>query len=205
MHREGGDELFGRDLLDRIHALLKSLRAPRLDPFLAEWPGEAPSRLVTPSTLPVLRYASVLASEAPPSARSVTDELFRLAPSLRWGQSYPASAVGTQFLENYGWAEIAGLHGPILSEHVAVGFLLLGPETLYPRHRHEPEEIYVPLSGTADWQGGRGVWHMGPPRAVIVHESNEPHAMRTTSAPLLALYLWRSSNLEQKSRLDGLR
>ena len=102
----------GRDLLDRIHALLKSLQAPRLDPFLAEWPGEA-SRRAMPSRLPVLKYESALESQTPPWARSVTQELFRLAPSLHWGQSYPASAVGAQFLENYGWTEVAGLHGPI--------------------------------------------------------------------------------------------
>jgi hypothetical protein len=192
----------GRVLLDRIHALLKSLEAPRLDPFLAEWPGEAHSRRATPSSLPVLKYASVLESQTPRWARSVTQELFRLAPSLHWGQSYPASAVGAQFLENYGWAEVAGLHGPIPSEHVAIGFLILGPATLYPRHRHEAEEIYVPVSGTAAWQGGNGIWRNEPPRAVIVHERNEPHAIRTSSEPLLALYLWRSTQLDQKSRLD---
>jgi quercetin dioxygenase-like cupin family protein len=192
----------GRNLLDRIHALLKSLQAPRLEPFLAEWPAEAPSRRVTPSSLPVLKYKSVLESKTPPWARSVTDELFRLAPSLHWGQSYPASTVGAQFLDNYGWTEAAGLHGPIPSEHVAIGFLMLGPATLYPRHRHEAEEIYVPVSGTAAWQGGDGIWHDRPPGAVIVHERNEPHAMRTSSEPLLGLYLWRSAQLDQKSRLD---
>jgi quercetin dioxygenase-like cupin family protein len=193
---------FGRNLLDRIHALLESLRAPRLEPFLAEWPGEAPSRRITPSNLPVLKYESVVESKTPPWAKSVTDELFRLAPSLRWGQSYPASAVGAQFLENYGWTEVAGLHGPIPSEHVAVGFLMLGPATHYPRHRHEAEEIYVPVSGTAAWQRGDGIWRNEPPGTVIVHERNEPHAMRTSSEPLLGLYLWRSAQLDQKSQLD---
>jgi hypothetical protein len=191
-----------RDLLDRIHALLKSLRAPRLDPFLAEWPGEAPSRRATPSTLPVLKYASALESQTPPWGQSVTQELFRLAPSLHWRQSYPAAAVGAEFLETYGWTEVAGLQGPIPSEHVAIGFLILGPATLYPRHRHEAEEIYVPVSGTAAWRGGDGIWHNKPPAAVIVHERNEPHAMRTAGEPLLALYLWRSAQLDQKSQLD---
>jgi dimethlysulfoniopropionate lyase len=202
MNRTSPAETLGRELLDRIHALLKSLHAARLDPFLAEWPGAAPSRPVTPSSLPVLRHESVLESKTPASAQSVTEELFRLAPSLHWGQSYPASAVGAQFLENYGWTEVAGLHGPISSEHVAIGFLMLGRATLYPRHRHEAEEIYVPVSGTAAWQAGDGIWRNKLPGAVIVHERNEPHAMRTSSEPLLALYLWRSAHLDQKSQLD---
>jgi quercetin dioxygenase-like cupin family protein len=58
------------------------------------------------------------------------------------------------------------------------------------------------VSGTAAWQGGDGIWRNEPPGAVIVHERNEPHAMRTASEPLLALYVWRSAQLDQKSRLD---
>jgi quercetin dioxygenase-like cupin family protein len=192
-----------RDLLDRIRALLDSLRAPRLEPFLAEWPPDAASRTTAPATLPVLKYSAALAAEAPAWARSVTDELFGLSSRLHWGQSYPASVVGAQFLENYGWTEIAGLHGPIPSEHVAIGFLMLGPATRYPRHRHEAEEIYVPLIGTASWQDGGGTWRDEPPGSVVVHERNEPHAMRTASAPILALYLWHSADLNQKSRIDA--
>lgn len=197
-----GDPPPARDLLDRVRALLESRNTPRLEPFLAEWPPEGPSRAIRPATLPVLKYSAVLAAEAPAWARSVTDELFRISSRLLWTQSYPASRVGAQFLDNYGWTEIAGLKGPIPSGHVAVGFLMLGPATSYPRHRHEAEEIYVPLAGTAMWQGGSGAWREEPSGAVVVHESNEPHAMRTANDPLLALYLWRSTNLDQKSRLD---
>ena len=110
--------------------------------------------------------------------------------------------MGAHFLENYGYTEIAGLRGPIPSEHVAIGFLMLGPATHYPPHRHEAEEIYVPVSGTAAWQGGNGMWRDEAPGTVIVHERNEPHAMRTSSEPMLGLYLWQSARLDQKSRLD---
>ena len=79
---------------------------------------------------------------------------------------------------------------------------MLGPATLYPHHRHEAEEIYVPLSGTAAWQRGDAIWREHPPGTLIHHLSEEPHAMRTGEEPLLALYLWRSSDLAQKARLD---
>lgn len=195
--------LIGRDLLARIRALLESLQAPRLGAFLSEWPHEAPARSVTPSTLPVLKYLPALAARAPAWAGGVADPLSRGSSQLFWGQSYPAAVVGAAFLENYGWTEIAGLHGPVPSEHVAAGFLVLGPATSYPRHRHEAEEIYVPLSGTGAWQNGSGEWRDEAPGSVIIHERNEPHAMRTSSAPILALYLWRSENLDQKSRIDA--
>ncbi len=90
------------------------------------------------------------------------------------------------------------------SKTLACGFLLLGPRTFYPRHRHEAEEIYLPLSGTAEWQQGDAIWREHPPGTIIHHSSEEPHAMRTHAQPLLALYLWRSANLKQKARLVGV-
>jgi hypothetical protein len=80
--------------------------------------------------------------------------------------------------------------------------LLLGPATHYPRHRHEAEEIYMPLAGTAAWQQGDGDWRDQLPGTVIHHQPFEPHAMRTHAEPLLALYLWRGAGLAQKARLD---
>jgi hypothetical protein len=81
---------------------------------------------------------------------------------------------------------------------------MLGPATHYPRHRHEAEEWYLPLSGTAAWQQGDADWRDRPPGTLIHHAGNEPHAMRTGAGPLLALYLWRSANLAQKARLDAV-
>jgi Dimethlysulfonioproprionate lyase len=80
--------------------------------------------------------------------------------------------------------------------------LLLGPDTIYPAHHHEAEEIYMPLSGVAAWKQGSGGWKEKTPGTVIHHVPRESHGMRTSASPLLALYLWRSDNLAQKSQLD---
>jgi len=88
------------------------------------------------------------------------------------------------------------------SRRIACGFLILGPSTLYPRHRHEAEEIYIPLRGTARWEQSDAVWRERRPGAVIHHASGEPHSMQTGAEPLLALYIWRSERLNQKARLD---
>jgi hypothetical protein len=58
------------------------------------------------------------------------------------------------------------------------------------------------LSGTAEWQQGDAGWQERTPGTVIHHASEEPHAMRSGAQPLLALYLWRSNDLNQKARLD---
>jgi len=190
------------DLIARTRALLGSLRAAVLTPFLADWPATNQRRPVVPSVLPVLRWLPEVKADAPALSLELVNSLIRAAPLMAWRQTYKPTQVSAAFLENYGWSELVGLSGPLASERLACGFLLLGPETHYPRHRHEAREIYVPLAGTASWQQGDGHWRKHPPGAVIHHASDEPHAMRTGAHALLALYLWRSANLNQKSHLE---
>ena len=187
----------------RIEELLQSLQEPALGDFLAEWPRTAAPRVVAASPLPVLRWLPDIAGDTDAFAADLVAAVCRAAPSLAWRQTYTAKDFEGAFLDNYGWSEIIGLSGPLASERIACGFLLLGPSTHYPRHRHEAEEIYVPLRGTAAWQQGDAVWRDRPPGTAIHHASNEPHAMRTGQSALFALYLWRSANLAQKARLDG--
>ena len=191
-------------LIAPTRALLGSIRAPALAPFLAEWPvvGEgSPSELrpVVPSTLPVLRWLPELISHATTFSHRLVNDIGRAAPFMAWRQTYKEADVGAAFLQNYGWSELVGTSGPLASERVACGFLLLGPQTHYRRHSHEAEEIYIPLAGIASWQQGDGGSTEYAPGTVIHHARNEPHAMRTGARPLLALYLWRSTDLHQKA------
>jgi len=191
-----------RDLAAQTRLLLDSLAAPELSRVLADWPSATQSRAVEPCALPVLRWLPEAAGDAPRFSETLVHSLCRAAPSLAWRQTYAASDVGTEFLEKYGWSELIGARGPIPSEHIACGWLLLGPGTLYPRHRHAAEEIYLPLAGTAAWQQGDGLWREKPPGELIHHGSGEPHAMRTGARPLLALYMWHGANISQKASLD---
>src|SRR5208283_5999066 len=122
------------------------------------------------------------------------------APSLAWRQTYGPDEVGAAFIENYGWTELFGARGRERAK-TAGGLVLLGPNTSYPAHRHEAEEIYLPLSGAAHWRQGDALWRERPPGTLIHHCSEEIHAMRTGKEPLLALYLWRSEQLPQNARL----
>jgi hypothetical protein len=189
-------------LAERINSLLHSLQQPALAPFLADWPGTYQARAVAAADLPVLRWLTQIAGDRGAYASDLVAAVCRAAPSMAWRQSYSAEDLDGGFLRNYGWSEILGASGPWVGARIACGLLLLGPSTHYPRHRHEAEEIYLPLSGTAAWQQGDAVWRDRTPGTLIHHASEEPHAMRTGAAPLLALYLWRSANLAQKARLD---
>ena len=107
------------------------------------------------------------------------------------------------FLDNYGWCEILGESGPIAGGPIACGLLLLGPATLYPRHRHEAEEIYLPLHGTAAWQQGDAVWRDRAPGTLIHHAGDEPHAMRTGAGPMQAVQRVVARHLETDDGMAG--
>jgi hypothetical protein len=186
----------------RIKTLLDSLENPALVPFLAEWPRDAGQRAVAAAALPVLRWLPEIAGDAAAVGADLVADVCREASTLAWRQTYTANELDAAFLDNYGWSEVLGGRGPWVSERIACGFLILGPSTHYPPHRHEAEEVYFPLSGTAAWQQGDGGFMERPPGTLIHHARGEPHAMRTGVSPLLALYLWRSTDLAQKARLD---
>jgi hypothetical protein len=170
--------------------------------FLLEWPASPKLREVAPTTLPVLGHLAALRDAAPSFSLPLVRTLADAAPMLAWRQSYREPAVSARFLQGYGYTELMGLSGPVPSEHLACGFLVLGPQVTYPPHSHEAQEIYVPLAGAAAWRSGAAGWVWQENGAVLQHGSGEIHAMRTAGRALLAVYLWRSANLAQKSRLE---
>ena len=190
------------DIAARIKRLLESLQEPLFAPFLSDWPRTYAHRAVERCDLPVLRWLAQIAGDRAAFGIDLVAALARAAPSMAWRQTYGDKDIDRAFLDNYGWSEILGGCGPYASERIACGFLILGPSTHYPSHRHPAEEIYLPLSGTAAWQQGDAVWRERSPGTPIHHSSEEPHAMRTGTNPLLALYLWRGGNLAQTARLD---
>ena len=142
-----------------------------------------------PFSLPVCRFWDGLVAGADP----LLAPLAKLGPALRWVQNpnYVAAPPSPEFLENYGYAVLAGPGGLVASEALALGILLLGPGIHYPSHNHPAVEIYVVLSGEAAWQKGKEPWRREPPGAVIRHDSMVTHATRALAEPLLAAYVWR--------------
>jgi mannose-6-phosphate isomerase-like protein (cupin superfamily) len=173
-------------------------RMPQVAAFAGDWP-EGARRRIEPASLPVCAALTELEQGAAALTRDLVRAVALAAPALRWQQTYGAGDFGAGFLQGYGWSEVAGLRGPVPSDRLAIGVLLLGSQITYPSHAHAAEEIYVPLSGTALWQRGDAPFAAVEPGQVIGHPSWMPHAMRTQSAPLLALYLWRGGDLAAKS------
>ncbi|MBS0396156.1 MAG: transcriptional regulator [Proteobacteria bacterium] len=191
-------------LIEAMRAALLPHAAAAAQPYLAHWPHAHPSRERPAVALPVLGWLGTAVAGAPAGVlRAVAEQLAALATSLEWRRSYSEAEAGARFLERYGYCELAGERGPVPSSALSVGFLLLGPETLYPAHRHPAQELYLPISGIASWQQGGTAFRERAPGDAIVHGVEEPHAMRTGAAPLLALYLWRGPGRGQTARLDA--
>lgn len=190
-------------LIAAAHDLLAAA-APELSrPWLVDWPHGAPPRALPPHRLPVLQWLPQAAMATVQATAALTALVIRAAPALDWRQTYAETDFGARFLARYGWTELLGLRGVVVSTRIACGILMLGPDTHYPSHCHAAEEIYLPLSGTALWRRDGDAWAERPPGQPIHHPPWLSHAMRTQAEPLLALYLWRGGDLAQKSLLVG--
>ena len=187
-------------LVAAAHTYLATLDDERLKPFLDGWPEtDVAFRNIAPRGLPVLAYMQQAVETASENTGNLVNALAAAADRIAWGQTYSEDDFGAEFLEKYGWSEFIGLRGPIPSESLACGVLMLGPYVEYPRHRHEAEEIYIPLTGQTLWLRGDQDWTAMEPGRTIYHAPWVSHAMKTGAAPLLALYLWRAGDLTQKS------
>lgn len=192
---------------DDLFLLVSELRDHLDDPNLNAFAEDLPNlfevaREYQPKTLPVLKHFDDAIQRSPAASRQLLEHLYKFRDKLFWGQTYSEEDFGADFLKSYGWTEFAGPRGPIPSEKTACGVLFLGPNTKYPLHSHQAEEIYVVLSGTALWKMGNNDWAERKPLDVVHHKSWIPHAMQTRPEPLIVMYFWRGGDLKQKSIIE---
>ncbi len=152
------------------------------------------------AALPVCRFWPAVAA----GGGALLAPLAELSPHLAWVQNpnYVAAPPSPDFLDNYGYAVLAGPGGLVASDILALGVLLLGPGTHYPTHRHPATEIYVVAAGEAEWRKGEALWRRERPGSLIRHETMVPHATRALDDPLLAVYLWRG-DLKTHARITA--
>lgn len=186
-----------------VQNYLTRMNDPHINLFLRHWPepGSA-TRDLKKSTLPVLTCLPEMTEVTAPDILQIVKLLQVAANDLAWGQTYSSEDFGATFLNRYGWTELIGTRGFIVSSRMACGFLLLGPEIEYPIHRHEAEEVYIPLTGPSFWKRNNNEWISREAGMPIYHDPWEPHAIRTDLVPLLAIYLWQGGDLAQKSLID---
>ena len=190
-------------VLDRFHAYLAGVDSDLVSDAVARIDWDMPARALEPRPLGCLRHLDRIAELAPPPVEPLARFVADHRDDLWWGQTYTAADFGQAFIDNYGWLEVFGTRGHFANDEVAAGFLILGPDIVYPDHHHIAEEIYIPLTGGTEWRMGEGGFRVRAAGEVVHHASNVSHAMRTGKEPLMALYIWRGGPLAQKSTIGN--
>jgi quercetin dioxygenase-like cupin family protein len=181
--RKPADDAIGLEI-QRVLTLLEPL--PLLTGrFLKK--GHAITRYIEPA----LRTGNV-------STASLLEAIAPVIHALPWRYSYPPRQDAPELGRNIAFAEIIGPEAPFQSDSVCLGLTLIGPETVYPPHRHPAIELYYVVGGTATWTLN-GIAHDNPPGTYILHPSQGIHAMQTHAEPLLAVYTWSGSDVRTTS------
>jgi mannose-6-phosphate isomerase-like protein (cupin superfamily) len=146
----------------------------------------------------VTRHIKAALQAGNASTVALLDAIGPVIRFLPWRYSYPTRDDAPDLGQNIAFAEIIGPAAPFRSDSVCLGLTLIGPETLYPAHRHPAIELYYVVAGIATWTLD-GVSHDHPPGTFILHPSQAVHAMQTHAEPLLAIYSWSGSDVRTTS------
>lgn len=143
------------------------------------------------AVLPVqMHLQAALRGAAKGPAAALAAAFAEIEPRLAWQRRPGATEVSADFADGHANAVIIGEGGLEDRADVRIGVSLVAPNIRYPDHRHPPEEVYVVLS-PGHWRKEARAWHEPGPGGVVYNEPNVVHAMRSTSAPLLAIWcLW---------------
>ena len=117
--------------------------------------------------------------------QQLVSNVVELADFLPWYQRPVDHDAG--FMASHANAQIIGPQGLVVRHDVMVGVTLLRPQTTYPDHQHEPEEIYLALSH-GHWRQGNGPWHTPGLGGLVYNPSNVMHGMKSLDQPLIALW-----------------
>lgn len=86
-------------------------------------------------------------------------------------------------------ATLMGPAAPIQNDRFLFGLYYQSPLSYYPLHDHLADETYMILAGRALWTAGESTDWCGP-GATIHHPSRMPHAFRTGTEGVLAIWRW---------------
>ena len=135
---------------------------------------------------------NIESSTLPKQMRSIVDQLRILEALLVWGHApgYNEDNVGREFLDNYCHALLTSAVGPLKCAAPLGSFVLFGPNTFYKEHHHEPNEVYLALTGGGRWKVGDHPWTQLNPGQTIFIPSNALHSIHAGDEPLLTFSFW---------------
>ena len=164
----------------------------------AEMDGDPPVLTVEPETLPVCAWLGRaldqgLLERTAPLVRS----LRRVIGELAWRYGYERVPRG--LVRKYGYTELMGPNGPVVSERLILGLVLFAPRCTYPAHSHDGiKESYFCLSGVVS-ESNAGVY---APGSLLFNPPNKAHRITTGDfEPTLLAYAWEGTSENLRNQM----
>ena len=114
------------------------------------------------------------------------------APFMRWRAIYHDSKISTDFMAQLGCYAIIGNDAPFSSAKIRLFLIYMPAGLYYPWHSHPAEELYLVLSGKAQFKRDGCQDTELSEGMSLYHKTNQPHAIETTDEPMLSLVVWRN-------------
>jgi dimethylpropiothetin dethiomethylase len=140
-----------------------------------------------PAVLPAVDHlARALDTGARSVLASLSTSLRTVSDRLTWEHGY--DRVPPALARKYAYCEVLGPRGPVRSERLVLGVVLLAPDTTYPQHAHpEIEESYVAISGP--WSENDAAVYA--PGSLILNRAGDHHRITTgRKEPCLLAFAW---------------
>ncbi|TQV75716.1 dimethylsulfonioproprionate lyase family protein [Denitrobaculum tricleocarpae] len=138
---------------------------------------------------PAGRMLDQILATGNPDPHPLLAEVARSRETLAWYGARPEripEAIGARLF----FVELLGPDGMVFCDRCRLGLLLQMPESHYPEHAHAADELYLVLSGTAEWRSEGSEPALRPPGSFIHHPGRQRHAMTTQEEALLAVWAW---------------
>ena len=187
-----------RPLLDAWRDYLSMRPEPVVEDWFGRFDWNLSERDLPTEKLHAVRHLADCAPHVGKAETRLANCFLEYADRLNWMQMYGPEEFGRYFTDNYAHVELLGTRGHFVSDEIAGGIVLYGPQVDYPNHWHVAEEIYIPLTGNGLWSSDNADYVRQAAGTFIFHESNMPHATKCEDTPLLALWVWRGGDLAQK-------
>lgn len=190
-----------------FEALLSAARdwhasVPALAGFVP-WPDDLRYVPRPAHALPLIPLLQADPGTTSPQSQPLCDALRAIAPYAEWRHTYTEAEVGGDFLNRFGWFELAGPDGHFITHQTRMTVGYWGPNLYYDWHQHEPEELYSVVSGQAVFRVRDQTDETLSAGGTRLHASQQPHALETRDHPVLTFVLWRGAGLADPPRLSA--
>ena len=176
---------------------------PSMREFI-NWPKTMPFTARPPQPAPVINELQNHPGATTALTLPLLQALLALSKHIEWRLTYSEAEVGKDFLQRFGWFELAGPRDGYFQTNttrMTVGYW--GANLYYPWHLHEPEELYLVVSGGALFEVEGRESRTLRAGDTILHTSNQPHALTTGDSGILTFVLWRGNGLSDPPKMEG--